>query len=213
MRTFKAALFDLDGTLIDTENQYTEIWGGIARRFRPDVPDLEYRIKGTTLTQILDTYFPEPGMRQEVVGILVESEARMVYEFFPGALDFIADIRAHGVKCAVVTSSDQKKMGVLRKAMPGFDDIFDRVLTSEDFAASKPNPDCYMKGMAAFGLTASECVVFEDAFTGLAAGMASGCFTVGLATFNPAELLKDKCHHVVSSFVGLDYDGVVRLLS
>ena len=167
MKTFKAALFDLDGTLIDTEDQYTEIWGAIARRFRPDVERLEYLIKGTTLVQILDRYFPDLQMQEQVRAMLDEGEANMTYEFYPGALDFIANIRSHGVKCAVVTSSNLKKMESLRKAVPNFDELFDRVLTSEDFAASKPNPDCYLKGASVFGLTTDECVVFEDAFTGL----------------------------------------------
>ena len=212
MKTFKAALFDLDGTLIDTEDQYTEIWGAIARRFRPDVERLEYLIKGTTLVQILDRFFPDPQMQEQVRAMLDEGEANITYEFFPGALDFIENIRRHGVKCAVVTSSNLKKMESLRKAVPNFDELFDRVLTSEDFAASKPNPDCYLKGARVFGLTTDECVVFEDAFTGLEAGMASGCFTFGLATFNPAEAIRDKCHFVIDNFVGLNYEKVVEII-
>ena len=71
-----------------------------------------------------------------------EKEAGMRYEFYDGALDFIADLRRHGVKGAIVTSSNKKKMESLKKQVPDFDDLFDRVLTSEDFTASKPNPDC-----------------------------------------------------------------------
>lgn len=213
MKTFKAALFDLDGTLIDTENQYTEIWGAIARRFRPDIPGLEYKIKGTTLVQIFDRYFPDPQVQKEVTEILNAGEAGMKYEFFPGALDFIADIRKHGVKCAIVTSSNLQKMKSVEKAVPNFYDLFDKVLMAEDFAASKPNPDCYLKGASVFGLDVDECVVFEDAFTGLEAGMRSGCYTIGLATVNSAEAIKDKCHHVLHSFENFTYEKVLELLA
>ena len=65
MGKFKAALFDFDGTLVDTEDQYTVIWGQIARRFRPDIPRLEYIIKGTTLKQIMERYFPDPKVQEE----------------------------------------------------------------------------------------------------------------------------------------------------
>lgn len=212
MKTFKAALFDLDGTLIDTEDQYTVIWGAIARKYRPDIKDLEYKIKGTTLVQILDRYFPTPQVQKEVVEMLDEGEAGMNYVFYPGALDFIADIRKHGVKCAIVTSSNLQKMKAVEKAIPNFYELFDKVLMAEDFDESKPHPDCYLKGAAYFGLSTDECVVFEDAFTGLEAGMRSGCFTFGLATVNSAEAIKDKCHCVLDGFEGLSYEKVVEII-
>ena len=56
---FRVALFDLDGTLIDTESQYSVFWNRMQRQFFPDEPDFANRIKGTTLTDILDRYFRE----------------------------------------------------------------------------------------------------------------------------------------------------------
>ena len=82
---FKAALFDLDGTLFDTEPQYTIFWGRTARRYRPDVPNLEYAIKGTTLTQIFANYFPDPQVQAEITEALNDWEGTMRYEFVPGA--------------------------------------------------------------------------------------------------------------------------------
>lgn len=208
----KAALFDLDGTLFDTEGQYTVFWGQTARKYRPDVPDLEYKIKGTTLTQIFSTYFPDPQVQADITRGLDEWEQTMKYDFIPGALDFLHDLKRHDVKCAVVTSSNQKKMDSVRRQMPEFSSLFDRILTSEDFSASKPAPDCYLLGARVFDAAISECVVFEDAFTGLAAGMASGIFTVGLATNNPVELIQDKCNHVIPDFRGLTYEHLIQLL-
>lgn len=212
MKTLKAVLFDLDGTLIDTEDQYTIIWGNIARRFRPDIPGLEFLIKGTTLVQILERYFPDPEIQVQVKEMLDKGEAGMNYEFYPGALNFIADLKKHGVKCAIVTSSNQTKMENVKKAIPNFYELFDRVLTAEDFTASKPAPDCYLQGAKVFNYTIDECVVFEDAFTGLQAGMSSGIFTIGLTTCNTAEAIKDKCNYVLDSFVGFDYEKLIKLL-
>jgi len=210
---FKAALFDLDGTLIDTEDQYTIFWGSMARKYRPDVPRLEYLIKGTTLTQIFERYFPDPAIQAEIQVGLDEWERNMKYEFFPGALDFLCDLKRHGVKCAIVTSSNNVKMESVRRKVPEFESLFDRVLTSEDFSASKPNPDCYLKGASVFGLSADECVVFEDAFTGLQAGMSAGMFTFGLSTCNPAEAIRDKCNYVIPDFTEMTYDAVLRIIN
>ena len=212
MAKLKAALFDLDGTLIDTEGQYTEIWGAIGRKYRPDIPELAQVIKGTTLTQILGNYFPGEELQKEVVKELDEREAGMRYDFFPGALEFVEDLRKNGVKCAIVTSSNIKKMESLAKKVPNFSSLFDRILTSEDFAASKPNPDCYLKGAKVFDAELDECIVFEDAFTGLQAGMSAGIFTVGLASYNPREAIQDKCNYVLDSFEGMTFEKAAELI-
>lgn len=213
MKKLKAALFDLDGTLFDTEGQYTILWGRLARKFRPDIPRLEYIIKGTTLVQIFERYFPEPEVQAEIKRELDAYERQMRYEWVAGALDFLANLKAHGVKCAVVTSSNQEKMRSVALQWPHFNEMFDRVLTSEDFAASKPNPDCYLLGARVFGCTTEECVVFEDAFTGLQAGMSAGIYTIGLATGNTPEMIKDKCNYVLNDFVGLTTEQVEALLN
>ena len=137
----------------------------------------------------------------------------MHYEFTPGAREFLTDLKAHGVKCALVTSSNQKKMDSVMEQVPDFPSLFDRILTSEDFTASKPAPDCYLLGARVLGADIAESVVFEDAFNGLAAGMAAGIFTIGLTTNNPAEAIRDKCNYVIPNFIGLDYNKLLTIIS
>ena len=211
-RRLRAALFDLDGTLVDTEDQYSVFWGATARKYRPDVPRLEYLIKGTTLTNIYATYFPDPAWQKDITKELVQWEAQMRYEFYPGALDFLNDLKRNGVKCAIVTSSDQSKMASVRRQIPQLDSLFDRVLTAEDFSASKPAPDCYLLGAKVLGADLDECVVFEDAYTGLQAGMSSGIFTVGLTTGHTREEIADRCHYVLDGFEGLTFAKLTEIL-
>ena len=210
--TIQAALFDFDGTMVDTEGQYTRFWGRMARTYRPDIPRLEYLIKGTTLAQIFDRYFPDPAWQDEITRGLDEWEAQMDYRPIAGAEAFVADLRHHGVKCAIVTSSNQKKMDSVRRQRPELLDMFDRILTSEDFAASKPAPDCYLRGAELLGADISECVVFEDAFNGLEAGMASGITTIGLATGNPPEAIRPLCHAVIPDFTEITYEKLLLLI-
>ena len=213
MATLRAALFDLDGTLIDTEAQYTEFWGGMGRMFRPDVPDLEKKIKGTTLTQIFDGYFPDPQVQADITARLDAFEQQMQFLFVAGAEAFVDDLRRHGVLCAVVTSSNQKKMESLMRKLPQFVGMFDRIFTSEMFKASKPDPDCYLMAARTLGVEVGECVVFEDAFTGLEAAQRAGMFTVGLTTNNPRQAIEDKCQCVADDFTRLSHDAVVWLLN
>ncbi len=211
MATLKAALFDLDGTLIDTEGQYTQFWAEAGRRYRPDIPDVAQLIKGTTLARILDTYFPDAAVRQTLRRELVEWELSMHYEFYPGVEAFLGDIRAHGIKCALVTSSDRLKMANVYRKQPRLRGFFDRILTSEDFAASKPDPDCYLRAAEALGCQKGECVVFEDALTGLRAGMSAGIFTIGMTTTNSRDAISPLCHCVLDGFLGFTYRRLLEV--
>ena len=187
----KAALFDLDGVVFDTEPQYTEFWGSQCRLYHPERPGLEQEIKGSTLTQIYDRWF-SGDLESEQPAItrrLDAFEAQMRYEYIAGFEQLIADLHAHGVKTAVVTSSNLPKMESVYRAQPQFKQLFDAILTSEDFEYSKPHPDCYLKAAARFGVQPSECIVFEDSFNGLKSGRAAGMKVVGLATTNPASAI------------------------
>ena len=186
--TFKAALFDLDGVVLDTESQYSQFYGEVGREFHPDVPDFAWRIKGMTLSQIYDAWFGgQVELQAEITRRLYEFEAHMQYEYIKGFPAFIEDLRAAGVKTAIVTSSNDEKMQNVFRSRPELKTIFDRILTSNDYAASKPDPDCYLTAARIFGVLPTNCVVFEDSINGLKAGRASGAFVVGLTTTNPTE--------------------------
>ena len=126
----------------------------------------------------------------------------------------LADIHTQvdTMKCAVVTSSDQSKMASVRCQIPQLDCLFDKVFTAEDFTVSKPAPDCYLLGAHTFNADIDECVVFEDAYTGLQAGVSSGIFTIGLASNHTQEELQDKCDYVLDSFEGMTYDKLVAIM-
>lgn len=201
--TMKAALFDLDGTVIDTEAQYTECWGNIGKRYCPDIDNFAHRIKGTTLTQILNKYFPDKSTHADVEKYVDDWEAKMDYPYIKGAREYIESLKKQNVKCAVVTSSNEKKMSHVLRQHPEFEILFDRIFTSEDFTASKPDPDCYLQAYRKLNVEKKDCVVFEDAFTGLEAGRRAGIFTIGLATTNREEDIIDKCDRVIHDYTEL----------
>ncbi len=214
MKRLKAALFDLDGVVFDTEPQYTVFWGGQCRLYHPEHPGLEHEIKGSTLTQIYDRWFSGPlaGEQAAITERLNDFEAQMQFEFIGGFEQLIADLHAHGVKTAVVTSSNQPKMESVYRAQPGFRQLFDAILTSEDFEYSKPHPDCYLKAAARFGAAPEECIVFEDSFNGLKSGRAAGMKVVGVATTNTAEAIAALSDNQITDYTSTDYQQLERLL-
>ena len=162
----KAALFDLDGVVFDTEPQYSVFWGSQCRLYHPEHPGLENEIKGMTLTEIYDQWFSGPIKKEQpvITARLDEYERQMHYDYIEGFERLIADLHQHGARTAVVTSSNVPKMESVYRYQPGFKTLFDVILTSEDFAASKPNPDCYLRAAQRLGAQSDECIVFEDIF-------------------------------------------------
>ena len=205
-REVKAALFDLDGVIFNTEPQYTEFWRSQCRLYHPEKPGLENQIKGQTLVEIYEKYFADVKGEQAKITELNEFEANMHFDYVDGFLDFVADLRHHGVKTAVVTSSNVAKMNTVYAKRPSFKSLFDRILTSEDFTASKPDPAPYLKGAECFGLSPLQCVGFEDSFNGQKAVRGAGVFTVGLSTTNPEEAIKPYADIVIPNYVGKSYE-------
>lgn len=209
----KAALFDLDGVVFDTEPQYTEFWGSQCRLYHPEHPGLEFEIKGSTLTQIYDRWFSGPLAAEQpaITRRLDAFEAQMTFEYMDGFEALIADLHAHGVKTAVVTSSNVPKMESVYRAQPAFKQLFDAILTSEDFEYSKPHPDCYLKAAARFGVAPEECVVFEDSFNGLKSGRAAGMKVVGVASTNTVEAIESFSDIQIKDYKGVGYDFLLEL--
>jgi len=201
-KLMKAALFDLDGVVFDTEPQYTVFWGAQCREFHPEHPGLEQEIKGMTLTQIYDAWFAGPlaDSRQLITDRLNDYEQQMDYDYVAGFVEYVNGLREKGVKTAVVTSSNQAKMEAVYRKRPEFKGLFDAILTAEDFDRSKPDPDCYLKAAALLGVKREDCVVFEDSFNGLKSGRAAGMYVVGLATTNAADAIRPYCNEVMEDY-------------
>lgn len=185
----KAALFDLDGVLLDTEGVYTQIWSDIDRAIPTGVDDFARKIKGTNLTHILDTYYPDPATRLRVRAMLQQAEEHMKYVVFPGALEYVDALAARSIPSAIVTSSADDKMEYVARALPDFLSHFAVMITGSEVTRSKPDPQGYILAASRLGFAPEDCTVFEDSINGLKAGRAAGARVVALATTNPRELL------------------------
>lgn len=195
------ALFDFDGVLMDTEAQYTRFWDETGRKF-VDMDGFGSMIKGQTLVQIFGKYFADRTEEElrAVEEAINEYERNMTYEFIPGARGFLNELRQAGIPTAIVTSSNNQKMSQVYKAHPDLHTLVDAILTSEHFSKSKPDPECFLKGMEMLGGTPESAVVFEDSIHGITAGRNAGAYVVGLATTNKREVIEPLCDMVIDDF-------------
>ncbi len=196
-------LFDLDGVITDTEPQYKIFWDKIGLEYL-GIEEFQFMIKGQALFQIFGKYFSgvTPGQLEEITARLDEFEENMSYDYVPGVYEFILSLKAAGVPMAIVTSSNEVKMANVRRAHPELWDLMDVVITSADFSHSKPDPECFLKGMEVLGGLPEDTYVFEDSIHGLNAGRASGARVIALATTLPPEMLEPLSDQVIPNFLG-----------
>ena len=174
----------MDGTLVDTE----PAWMGAEARL---VAEFGGRWSHEDAVQMIglpllpaarilqghgvDLSAEEIGERL-VDGVVAAVEERVLWQ--PGALELLADLRAAGVPCALVTMSYRRfAEAVLRHAPQG---AFDVVVTGDEVTHSKPHPEPYLRAAEALGVEVHACVAIEDSRPGIASALASGARTLGV---------------------------------
>ena len=195
------ALFDFDGVLMDTETQYSRFWDETGRKYL-NIEGFGSVIKGQTLKQIFGKHFAAFSERELriIEDSLNEYESQMSYEFIPGAREFLLELKKAGVPTAIVTSSNDMKMSQVYRVHPQLHTMVDAILTSEHFSKSKPDPECFVKGIETLGGSPGATVVFEDSIHGITAGRGAGAYVVGLATTNKREVIEPLCDMVIDDF-------------
>ena len=208
--TYKCGvLFDLDGVLLDSEWQYSIFWSAMDNEFPTGVENFASFIKGFHLTRIL-SYFANDAIRQQVMDRLLAYESNMKYVFFPGAIEFVKQLRDAGIPIAIVTSSDNKKMDALYQQHPEFPTLFNQIVTGDMVKTAKPDPDCFLMAAKLLDVDIRDCIVLEDSRNGLIAGRASGARVIGLPTTLSKEEVSELSDFMVNSVSELSVDIIIN---
>lgn len=204
-------LFDLDGVLIDSERKYTRIWAEVDRMYPTGVKDFPRAIKGMTLADILDRYFPAE-LHQAVTDYCIAEERKLTFGYMPGAAGLLAELKRREVPAALVTSSDMAKMERLRTVMPDILQWFTAVVYGEMVERGKPAPDPYLLGAEMLDLPARRCAVVEDSLSGLRSGRDAGAYLVGMTDTLGRQAIEGNADIVLDSLEDLDLDSLLKVL-
>ena len=194
----RAVLFDMDGTLVQTEEHWGEAMFALAARLGGEMSAAaRQRTVGTSMRTAMAILHEDLGVRRTERELLadaawVEQEtARLMADevhWQPGARELVAAVRGTGLRTALVTTTPRSLarlvLGHIGEVAPGVP-AFDVTVCGDEVPALKPDPAPYRQAMAALDVRPDQCVVVEDSQAGIAAGLAAGAAVLGVPGIQP----------------------------
>lgn len=183
-------IFDMDGTLLDTQQGYIPAWeyGGNCQGI-PNMGRCIYDVCGMnepSWVQYLKDHMPTldiPKFKEDVTAYV---EAHRELRLKPGATELIRFLAAHNVPMAVASSSSHAEIVHHLSAVMDIQ-VFDLIIGGDEVAHGKPAPDIFCRAVERLNATVEECVVFEDSPNGVRAACAAGIRCIGVPDIRPFD--------------------------
>lgn len=201
-----AVLWDMDGTLVETEPYWIESefelveehGGSWSKEHALNLVGNDLIVSGRYIREHsgIDV---EPSQIVEELLDKVVARIEKAVPWRPGAVELLADLRAQGVRCALVTMSYRRFVAPVLAALP--QDTFEVVVTGDAVAQGKPHPEPYQKAAAILGVDPRHTVAIEDSNTGARSAEAAGCQV--LVVPNHVPVLPGENRVLVESLVGM----------
>ena len=181
----QAVLWDMDGTIVDTEPYWFAAEHAVVAEhgdFWSD--DLARSVVGFDLLDSGRFMIEHGGVRltpHEIVELLLDSvvtELKREVPWRPGARELLADVRTAGIPTALVTMSWRRFADEVINALPN--GAFDISVVGEDVERGKPHPDAYLLAAERLGVDITKCVAIEDSPTGVASALAAGAIVLAV---------------------------------
>jgi HAD superfamily hydrolase (TIGR01509 family) len=215
MTELAAVLFDMDGTLVDSEKVWDVALRELAVHYGGVLSDSARRaMVGTSsweTMQILHEDLRQPWRDAAAGADWVDARTMELFaaglEWRPGAQELLHAVRAAGLKTALVTNTNRSLVEIALDTLGSKN--FDVVVCGDEVSRSKPDPTPYLTAAAALGVDPAECVAIEDSPAGVASARAAGCAVVAV----PHEVELGEHGEVVGSLLDVDLDllrGLVK---
>ncbi len=209
--SIRAVLFDLDGTLTDTEKYYQVAWPKALKHFGYEVEDwmpLELRSLGRPFApERFKEWFGEDfdysKVREYRKGIVEEMIKETGIPLKPGAKEILTWLREHGILTAIVTANNYSRAERYLKKIDLFD-YFDKIICADMVSQGKPAPDIYAFACKELGLEPSDTFAVEDSPNGVTSAYPAGCNVIMVPDLTqPDEELKKKIYYKAEKLLDL----------
>lgn len=211
----RAVIFDMDGVIVESEHIHIEAEQQTMLKHGVHISaDELHTYTGTTaefmFTELIKNYrlnttferiFKE---KEEVLFKLLEKETRPT----KGVIELLKKLKQKGIKLAIASSSHRKLIDyILRRLDIGR--LFDFVVSAEDIAHSKPNPEIFLKSARGLKVKPVECLVVEDAKLGIEAAKSAGMRVIGYRNPNSGDQDLSRADMIVYDFSGLSVEEML----
>jgi HAD superfamily hydrolase (TIGR01509 family) len=203
----KAAIFDMDGLLIDSEPMWTEAAREVMQKVNFEITDaLKLQTTGLSIKLFLDFChqiqpWNTPTFEELESAILEKAHSTILAhaEAMPGAIALVKELKSQGLKLAVASASHMELIeGVLRRLE--IIDYFDTWHSGELEEFTKPHPAVYLTTAVKLGVLPEECIAFEDSHAGLRSAHAAGMVTISVPAMEVFDDRKfDMAHYKIKS--------------
>ncbi len=207
---YRALLFDLDGTLAETDSLHLPTWVDVLRPYGIEVDEEFYkeRISGRSNSKIVEDLLPDVSA-EDGRDLADAKEAKFReraggLEPLPGLVDFMQEAKSRGLALALVTNAPEENVEAILLALE-LSDFFDDVVLSDEVGPVKPDPAPYRAALERLGVAPEEALAFEDSTSGVASAVGASVPTVGIASTQTPETLEDAgTFMVVEDFADLE---------
>lgn len=211
----EAVLWDMDGTLIDSEPYWMASETALAARYGASWSEEDgHQMIGKSLydsSAILKEKFDIQDLSiQEVIDLMTDdvvANLKKRLPFRPGALELLMELKRRGVKTALVTMSMRRMALTVAEAIDF--QAFDVVVAGDDVSKGKPDPEPYLKAAELLGVEITNCLVFEDSNTGLRSAEAAGAHAIGVPNLLP--LPKRDSNRIINSLTEVSAENLEEL--
>ena len=192
----KAYIFDMDGTLVDNCAWHVIAWREFAHRHGRDISEKDILAwMGATSKYYMDRIFNRDVPTVECAELTREKEAiyRSLYaphlQLPDGLGELLANARERDIRLAIATGGSLDNVDFILDGLK-LRSLFDVVVDASQYKNGKPAPDCYLKAAARLNLAPDECLVFEDAVSGIRAAKSAGMRVAAITATMPRDVLK-----------------------
>ncbi len=216
----KGLIFDMDGTLIQNMPYHMKAFNILAERLGYQMlQPVTNKFYGRHNDEIFRAIAPQWVIDKYGLQYLSDEKEAIYRELYAGNIrltdgleELIADARSNGVKCYIGSAGPRVNLELIWNGAE-LDGKIDGYICGDDVVNFKPHPEIFLKSCEGMGLSPEDCVVFEDAISGIKAGWAAGCKVVALSTTATAETLAaDGVEHIVPNFEGMTIASLEKML-
>jgi len=213
----KAVIWDMDGVIVDTAQYHLKGWQMVFQKRGANYTEEDFRRNtGKRSDSIIKNVLGEKIAQGEIIAITREKDETFRQLMgqnirpFPGVLKLITSLKEHGFKIAIASSAPMENIQLITRSLK-IHNYFDAMVSGWETTKGKPNPQIFLRAVEKLGVEAEDCIVIEDAISGVTASKRAGIRCIAVTNTTPREDLRE-ADLITDTLEEITVDDLERLL-